>query len=1198
MKASLRIVIIVSLGVITGWETTARSWKAAKADEKRPIDATARAASLLTRLPLSFEASTLGRGFISRGSAGALMLSPRAAKWKFRNRSLSMTFIGTNRNPRMEGLEPLKTKTSYFIGNDPANWRTGVVNYGKVRYAGLWPGIDLIYYGNQQDHEFDFVLAPRTDPSTIRFRFDHAGKIAIDENGDMVLKSDGGDVRLRKPVLYQEVDGQRRVIDGRFALHRKAGRAEVGFEVGRYDRDRSLVIDPVITFATFLGSYYVDLASSIKVDAQGYMYVGGSTSSYYFPTTPGAFQTWQVDTGGCSGPEPPFYLPCSSAFIAKITPTGDALVYSTYLGGTPFNYGESIAVDAQGHVYIVGSTDAPNFPVTPGAWQTTKRGQRNGFVTKLNATGTGLIYSTYLGGSNREWAYDIKIDSTGQAYVCGATNSPDFPVTPGAAQTVFRGGELLNQNFGDAFIVKLNTAGSAPVYSTLLGGTGREVAYSLELDLTGSVTVAGMTASRDFPVTPDAYQTSIENLYVDDTDAFATRINPAGTAFTYATLIGADGSEEASALAVNPAGEIYLFGITNSEKFPVTANAIQKNISLFPTEYNPPKVDCFVLRLNPATKTLIYSTYLGGVFDEQAHGLVIDEKGYAYLTGYAFSGDFPTTPGERQNGTDAFLTKIHPSGDYLVYSMNIGGMPGDGDRDYGFDITRDQAGRIYIAGVTESVTFPVVNPGQPYGGGVTDAFILRAEETTPAGADMTLRMTRTADFKVNRQAAYNIHVLNLGSQKSSGTITIRDTLPAGLSFVSAIAADWNCAADGQEVTCTTMKAFDPGESSLIQLNVAIGVQAELTVTNTATLSYDNDSLTTNNMVRNHAYVEPVCSYAFFPTSRSMTVLKSSGSEGFGVRAPLGCRWRVRPQAPWIRITSPARNIGNGPGLNTVPATVYFDVEEYTSFEPRTGTILIEDQVFTVTQVKQTVSLNAASYEGGRLAPGSIATLFGVGLATTTAVADSQPLPTSLAGTTVTYRQSNSFDFPARLFFVSPTQINYLVPTDLHPSDITVVVTSGDGSISGGSVNLSLPEPGLFSANADGQGVAAATVLRVKPGNVQSYEPVARYDEGLKRYVPLPIDLGPEGEQVYLILFGTGIVNQLINSSFPVTVKIGGTVANVTFVGKQGDYAGLDQVNVLLPRSLAGMGEVEIEMSQSIGETFPPIPANKVRVEVR
>lgn len=1106
-----------------------------------------------------------------------------------------MEFIGAKAEAVIEGLDALEGRTSHFIGNDPGKWRTGVANYGRVRYRNLWPGIDLIYYGNQKEHEFDFVIAPGADALAIRFSLDHAGEFTID--GDLVLKSEAGDIRLRRPVIYQEADGVRRGIEGGFVAQRRRGKVEVGFRLGDYDRTRRLVIDPVITFASFLGSYYTDLAKAVKVDAQGYMYVAGSTSSYYFPTTPEAFQNQFISTGGCSGPEPPFNVPCTSAFVTKITPAGDALVFSTYLGANYFSYGESMTVDSQGQVYIVGWTDARNFPVTPNAWLRTRSGAITGFLTKFNSTGTGLIYSTFIGGTNRDLVYDVEIDSAGHAYICGASNSPDFPVTQGAAQTVFRGGELLNDYFGDAFVAKVKPDGSGPVWSTYLGGSGRDVAYSLTLDANGNVFAAGMTGSRDFPVTSDAFQTSTANLKDYDTDAFVTRIDPAGTAFAYSTLIGADGSEHAEVIKVNAAGEIYLFGVTNSEYFPVTANAIQSNLSLFLTDHNEPKPDCFILRLNPATKKLIYSTYLGGHYEEQPHGMVIDDEGYAYLTGWAFSGDFPTTPGERSYGNDAFLAKVHPSGDYMVYCLTIGGTPGDGYSDLGFGITRDQSGRIYIAGATSSPTFPVVNPGQPYAG-QTDAFILRAEDKPPAGADMTLRLTRTGAFKINSQGTYRIIVLNAGSEKSAGTITIRDTLPAGLSFVSAIAPDWNCAGAGQEITCTTMRVFDPGASSLIELNVEVGEQAVPLVSNTVTLSYDNDSVTTNNQDLAHNEVEPVCTYALFPTSRMLTVLKSSGSEGFGVRAPVGCRWRVKPQVPWIRITSPGRDVGTGPGLNQVPAVVYFEVDEYTGGETRTGTILIEDQVFTVIQAKQTVSLNAASYGGGKLAPGSIAALFGNGLATTTAIADSQPLPTSLGGTTVVYRQSNGFDYPARLFFVSPNQINYLVPTDIFPNDITVIVTSGDGSISGGSVNLSLPSPGLFSANADGQGVAAAIALRVKPGNVQSYEPVASYDDALKRFVPIPIDLGPEGEQVYLILFGTGIVNQLNNSSFPVTVKIDGLAANVAFVGKQGDFAGLDQLNVLLPRSLIGKGEVELDMSMSIGQAFPLIYSNKVRINFK
>lgn len=1171
---------------------------------KTSVPAAARVMDAYRKLPLHFEALPSSRrlptGFISRGAGNALLLTPHQAVWHFQRNDfrsssssslpLRMNFIGANHSIRLEGLDPLPGKTNHFIGNDYSKWRTDVVNFARVRYREVWPGIDLDYYGDQQEHEFDFIIAPHANPALIRLSFDGVHKTKIVRNGDLLLTTKSGEIRLRKPALYQVAGGTKRAIRGHFVIKGGKRRPEIGFIVGRYDHNLPLVIDPVITFASFLGSFYLDMATAVRVDAQGYMYVAGTTSSYYFPTTPGAFQTAETFPKiGCAGPEPPFYSPCSSAFITKITPSGNALVYSTYLGGDSFNQAEALALDGQGQVYVAGSTDASNFPVTAGALQTSRGGPRDAYLTKLNAGGNGLVFSTYLGGSKWDWAHDVEINSLGQAYVAGSTESPDFPVTPNAAQTIFKGNGGDGTTQGDAFVTKISSDGRALVYSTLIGGGGREAAYDLYVDGAGTVLACGMTGSRDFPITGNAFQSKVENLKPYDTDAFLVRLNSDGSAFLYASYLGGLGSDEAKALDVGKNGDIYLAGLTDSEDFPVTAGAPQITLGFDPADHNSYRKDCFVTRLSQAGDQLVYSSYLGGREEERLGSILVDQEGYAYVVGNTDSGDFPTTLGDEAAGTDAFLTKIHPSGAYFVYSINIGGTRGDGYTDIAFDIQRDSAGVIYMAGATSSPTFPVVNPGQSYVAN-GDAFILKADDPIPAGPDLTLRMYKSGPLSVGQAGAFNIQVLNLGGTKSGGTITIRDTLPAGLSYASFNGAGWSCAADGQMVTCTNQTALDPQSSSLLRLNFVVASQAVPAILNTASLSNETDGAPDNNTARIQAYVTPVCYYTLFPAAK--TFAPSYGGEYFGVRAPSGCRWRIKPEAPWIKITSPVRDLGTGEGV------VYFDVEEYAGNTDRIGVIGVGDQKFTLTQLKQTVSVNAASFMGGRLGQDSIAAMFGAGLATTVVSATKTPLPTNLGGTTVSFSTGNS-ERLAELFFVSPQQINFLVPRDIHPNDIKVVVTSGDGSQSGGTLNLGLPAPGLFSANADGQGVAAAAALRIRPGNIQSYEPVARYDSNLKKYVSQPIDLGAEDDQVYLILFGTGIFNPFIQQQLPTKVRIGGADAPVSYVGRQGQFVGLDQVNVLIPRILKGRGEVDVELWVELASNpLSAKDANKVRVNIQ
>src|SRR3989442_1243037 len=344
---------------------------------------------------------------------------------------LRMKFVGANPAPAVAGVGELPGKSNYFVGNDPKKWRANVPTYAKVRYQDLYPGIDLVYYGNQRQLEHDFVVSPGADPKAITLAFEGMDGVAIDALGDLVLRADGGEVHLRKPVVYQEQNGQRAVIPTRYVL--KAER-QVVFEVAAYDINKPLVIDPTLVYSTFLGGSGGDQGNGIAVDAVGNAYVTGSTGSSNFPTTAGAFQT-TLGPGG-------------DAFVTKLNPTGSALVYSTYLGGTGFDEGFGIALDAAGNTYVTGETFSLDFPIL-GAFQSTSGGDFDSFVTKLNPTGSALVYSTYLGGASLDDGLGIALDAAGNAYVTGLTSSSNFPTTLGAFQPNVLGGG------GDTFVTKL-----------------------------------------------------------------------------------------------------------------------------------------------------------------------------------------------------------------------------------------------------------------------------------------------------------------------------------------------------------------------------------------------------------------------------------------------------------------------------------------------------------------------------------------------------------------------------------------------------------------------------------------------------------------------------------------------------------------------------------------------------------------------
>ena len=473
------------------------------------------------RLPLTFEANQGQTDpqvkFLSRGSGYSLFLTPTQAVMTLRPKKapvsvLRMQMVGASPHPQVTGQDVLPGTVSYFRGTDPKAWRTGIATYKKIAYKGVYPGVDLVYYGSQNQLEYDFVVKPGADPKQIALSFAGAKSVTVGAGGDLSLGLAGGAVQWHKPAVYQVVNGVRRAIGSRYVVQGHEAR----FQVGQYDAAKPLVIDPALAYSTYLGGSGGDSGNGIAVDSSGSAYVTGNTSSTDFPTTSGALQTTSAGSG--------------DAFVTKLNASGTALVYSTYLGGTGSDSGHAIAVDGSGDAYVTGSTSSTNFPTTAGALQTTSAGSGDAFVTKLNASGTALVYSTYLGGSGGDSGASIGLDGSGDAYVTGSTSSTNFPTTAGALQTTSAGS-------GDAFVTKLNASGTALVYSTYLGGTGSDSGQGITVDSSGVAYVTGNTSSTDFPTTSGALQTTSAG----SGDAFVTKLNASGTALVYSTFLGGSG---------------------------------------------------------------------------------------------------------------------------------------------------------------------------------------------------------------------------------------------------------------------------------------------------------------------------------------------------------------------------------------------------------------------------------------------------------------------------------------------------------------------------------------------------------------------------------------------------------------------------------------------------------------------------------
>jgi hypothetical protein len=742
-------------------------------------------------LPLGFEPN---RGqtnsqvqFLSRGSGYTLFLTPTEAVLALREPTtaqdrkqpaaedsvaegqkaamqrsfLRMKLVGGSSAPQVEGQDELPGRSNYFIGNDPSKWRTDVPNYAKVQYKEVYPGVNVEYHGNHRQLEYDFLIAPGADPHSIKLAFEGVEKIRLAPNGDLALLTPQGEVLERKPLVYQEVNGIKQILAGRYVL---VAKNQICFEVADYDRSKPLTIDPVLAHSTYLGGAGEDDADAIAVDSSGNAYVAGVTSSIDFPTTSGAYQT--AHTGSDY-----------DGYVTKMNATGSALVYSTYIGGhvpaignSADDFLNSIAVDSAGNAYVAGDTVSSDFPTTPGAYSAFWHGGQDAFFAKLNDTGSALLYSTYFGGSGNDNINPIAVDSAGNAYVTGYTTSGDFPITPGAYMP-FKPAPA--SSLVDAFVAKFDPTASGAaslVYSTYLGGGGNDIGFGIAVDSIGAAYVSGGTRSANFPTTPGAFQTTFGGgpPCTSSTcgDAFVTKLNPTGSALVYSTYLGGFGADFSFAIAIDASGNAYVTGGTFSNNFPTTSGAFQRTIAGFAPCGDFYCGEAFMTKLNAAGSGILYSTYLGGSGGDLGLGIAVNSSGEAYISGMTSSSNFPIKdaiqPTFGGGHTDAFLVKLNPAGagaSDLVYSTYLGGSgdeivvvqpPGSPSTFIaGGVVALDSCGNAHVAGITSSLDFPTKNPYQSSNAGFIDSFVAKiVVDTTPP------TITCPADMTVSQDSAY------------------------------------------------------------------------------------------------------------------------------------------------------------------------------------------------------------------------------------------------------------------------------------------------------------------------------------------------------------------------------------------------------------------------------------------------------------
>lgn len=865
------------------------------------------------KLPLQFEANQGQQPaqvkFLSRGKDYTVFLTPDGATLSLRKfepasqrpkleaaADLRLQLEGANPAVTMSGTDPLPGAVNYFIGKDPARWRTNVTTYAKVRYEKVYPGIDLVFYGNQRQLEYDFVLAPGAAPEAIRLAVEGADRTSVDEaSGDLVLAAAGQEIRFHKPVVYQpEADGApRQEVDARFHVNN----SHVTFEVAAYDRTRALVVDPVLAYSTFLGGSSEEYGAAIAVDKQGNAYATGFTCSTNFPTTAGSYRPSQPVHGAGTGCDGSLSTSGRDAFVTKLNASGAALVYSTYLGGSYWDQADSIAVDSTGDAVVGGLTVSFDFPVTNGSVcapvyvnvgncvfqieSTCEGGQApnsqsfGSFVTKLNPTGSALVWSTFMGGTGNDNIAAIALDSRGDVYIAANTSSspgqdifcpgnPEVNVTWPTTSTGYEPIYPANgfqTPFHQAFS-KLSSDGTALLYSTLFGApsgsTGNwDVVSSIAVDSAGKAYIGGYGNTTGLPVTPGAFQNTCSGCPSSQYNGFVAAFDPSqsgAASLVYSTYLGGNGLGNAGTncggdavygIAVDSQSSAYVTGTACSADFPTTPRAFQAtdpksgacNISL---------ANAFLSKLNATGTALDYSTFLGGSTcayntASTGYGVSVNSAEEAFVTGYTGDNAFPTVNPlfpNPQYAASVFVGEFNPKGSALLFSTLLGACYECGG-DTGYGVHADNYGNVYVVGQADQNSPLPTTAGAfqtTYGGGANDAFALRIALTQ---ADLSVTNGAPSTVTSGTNLTYTIVVENNGPN-AADVVTLTDSVPKGTTFVSAMTNAGSCkapavgAASGR-VTCT-VPSLSSATGFTVSMTVNVTVKPGHKVTDAASVS--------------------------------------------------------------------------------------------------------------------------------------------------------------------------------------------------------------------------------------------------------------------------------------------------------------------------------------------------------------------------
>ncbi|MPZ51233.1 MAG: hypothetical protein GEU79_00610 [Acidimicrobiia bacterium] len=716
LATMLGVIVAVAGGVI-GWGLIGFGDETAELDGRAVSSTEQPIADTYANLPLTFVEN---RGqtdeqvrYLAQGARSGFYFTSDSLAMSLlqdgeRGVNLFLDFVGANPDVDVDASQPALGKVNYLKGDDPATRQTALPTYREIVYDDLWRGIDLVVLDEGGVLKYEFRVQPGASVDDIRLAYRGADGLAVDDMGRLVVNTAYGSLQDAAPVSYQLRDGRKVPIDSRFSLD--GDDESYGFAVGDHDLSRELVIDPGLSYATYLGGSFNQAPTAIAVDGSGNAYVTGYTQSTDFPTTPGAF-----DRSGS-------YRNELDAFVSKVNPTGTGLVYSTFLGGSDFEWGNDLAVDAEGNAYVTGRTQSSNFPVTGNAFQDSLSipgdcprcgiGQEDAFVTKLNPSGSDLVYSTYLGGTGFDDGMGIEVDESGRSFVAGQTGSSNFPTRSGSYDRTHNG-------VWDVFVTKFNASGSGLVYSTFLGGSDVEAPYAIDIDSTGNAVVVGSTASVGFPTTPG---TIMPTHGSDRWDGYVTKLNPSGSGLVFSTFVGGSGDDSAGGVELDSSGNVYLLGSTASPEFPTTEGA-------FDTVFDGRGT--YIAKLNPSASEFVYSTFFGlaGAWD-----MALEGDGSLWLAGASGRPDVFLTPDAWDSqvtgeGSDIYLAHLDPAGANLDYATFLGRSGSD----WATSVALDADGNVYITGNTRSEEFPTTEGAfdDTFGGnqliGGEDGFVARFE---------------------------------------------------------------------------------------------------------------------------------------------------------------------------------------------------------------------------------------------------------------------------------------------------------------------------------------------------------------------------------------------------------------------------------------------------------------------------------------